>query len=475
MSSTLHQTIKTLQSLKGKAKQTFLEEFRDKAAPQDVEDLKQYFLQVYNGENWYQTEIKGGSSNSVLNIGKPKLTALEAISEFLKGTRRGDAGSASLSGVYSRCKDEGERELLQYALWKDMKAGFAEKSINKVFKDLIFIPPYQRLATIDKGYHLKWDWSEGVIVQNKEDWMFANMICDPSGSSELRSRNFNIIDHPDLPLVDLANFLGGMLEEKMVVHGELYVTDADDKPLGREASNGLVNGIIQTGEQLPAGHKLKFIAWDIIGYDEFMAGKCEIPYYNRLTSLEYIWCSVDSLEPKFLDVFTLENSETCHTLTEVRDAFAKVVKGRGEGIVMKNPRGIWEDHDGGHPDAIKVKVQIDSVELRIVSYNEADAKSKHAGTFASLQCESEDGKIITGVSGMTDAMRLEIHMNREKYQGGIISARCNGIQYNPEEPHSLYFAQFVEVRTDKTVADTFERIVSIQNAAIESKIMSKEK
>ena len=174
-------------------------------------------------------------------------------------------------------------------------------------------------------------------------------------------------------------------------------------------------------------------------------------------------------------MFTLENSETCHTLTEVRDAFAKVVKGRGEGIVMKNPRGIWEDHDGGHPDAIKVKVQIDSVELRIVSYNEADAKSKHAGTFASLQCESEDGKIITGVSGMTDAMRLEIHMNREKYQGGIISARCNGIQYNPEEPHSLYFAQFVEVRTDKTVADTFERIVSIQNAAIESKIMSKEK
>lgn len=475
MPSVLYQTIKELQSLKGKAKQTFLENFRDTSTPEEVTTLKEYLKVVYGDSNWYQTKIEAGSSNSVMNIGKKKLSALEAINEFLSlPNRRGAAGASALSALAGRCHDDAERELVQYALWKDLKAGFAQKSINKVFPDLIFIPPYQRLSTLDKMNHLQWDWSQGIFVQTKEDFMFGNIICCEF-KPEIRSRNYNLIEHENLPLQELARSIGEMLCERVVIHGEIYVEDENGVRLGREASNGLVNGVIQTGEVLPAGYNMKYVAWDLIPYGEFMSGKYHSEYETRHKNLVYVIESAQSVYPELAPFISLISTVRCKTLSEVRDAFSKVVNAHGEGIVLKNPKGVWEDNDAGHKDAVKVKVQIDSVELKIVSFNEADPKSKHAGTFASLQCETEDGLIQTGVSGMTDAMRLELHMNREKYIGSVVSARCNGIQYNPEAPHSLYFAQFVEVRPDKTSADTLERVEAIQRSAIESKIMSKEK
>ena len=93
--------------------------------------------------------------------------------------------------------------------------------------------------------------------------------------------------------------------------------------------------------------------------------------------------------------------------------------------------------------------------------------------FASLQCQSEDGKVVTGVSGMTDEWRQKIHEDREYYLDSVITVQCNGIQWNEQEPHSLYYPQFVEPRRDKQTADTLEDIISIQDSAVDACIMSK--
>ena len=138
---------------------------------------------------------------------------------------------------------------------------------------------------------------------------------------------------------------------------------------------------------------------------------------------------------------------------------------------MKNPEGFWEHSDSGSPDQVKGKIEME-VDLKIVGLNEADKNSRHAGTFASLVCESSDGRIVSGCSGMSDAERQNIFENFSFYEGKIFTGRCNGIQYNPEEPHSLYFLRFIEHRPDKTEADSFEKIEEIQRDAIASAMIS---
>ena len=434
--------------------------------PAEAEELSWYLGMVYSGQNWYQTKI--GKPGALAMIGKPAQGLREGIEAFFSGERRGSAGATRLGVLNASLKTQEERELLQFALWADIKASFGPKSINKVWPGLIFIPPYQRCATYDKGYHLAWNWQAGVFVQEKEDQMFCNLICDEE--PQVFSRNFNLIACPSSMKVLTDHALEALryFGEPVVIHGELKVrNDATGEFLGREASNGLVNGIIQTGLDLPEGHSAHIVVWDMIPKYDFFRGKCLIPYKERFTLLADFLGSTLAGNTKLIANAIVKDIE------EVKGIFGSVVSKNGEGLVIKSADGTWENSDGGSTDAIKLKIEI-VVELQIIDFKEAEAKSKHSGTFASLQCRSSDGKVVTGVSGMTDEMRAEMDANRDEYRGAIISSRCNGIQWNPEEPHSLYFAQFVEVRRDKAVADNLEDIVSIQESAILNRLMSKD-
>ena len=293
--------------------------------------------------------------------------------------------------------------------------------------------------------------------------MFGNLIC--SAEPTLRSRNWNLIESVSTqPLKDGALWIREQLGD-CVVMGEIIVSDSNGVPLGRESSNGLVNGIIQTGEELPEGHTVSMKVWNCVPLHDFMKGSTIYDYETLFGDLEY---ALEENAGKF--PLSMVQNDRVKTIQEALEIFVKILKEKGEGVVMKNPKGLWSHNDGGSKDEIKVKIEME-VDLEITAINEADAKSKHAETFASLECKSSDGKIITGISGMTDAKRMEIHLNRDKFIGSVIAAKCNGIQYNPEEPHSIYFGQFLESRLDKTTANSFEEIVEIQEAAIRTRLM----
>ena len=457
---TLHECITKVQSVKGKEKQTFLLSLKE-TDPQLFSDVAEYLSMVYGTENWYQTTIK--SVGPLMVMGKPKMSAIEIIKTFFSGERRGNAGANLLGSLVARAETQGDKDLVQYAMWKDIKAGLGPISINKVFPNLIFIPPYQRCSTVTKGYLNSWDWETGIFIQKKEDQMFGNLIC--SEEPYLRSRNWNLIDGGSTkPLKDAGMWVREQLGD-CVVMGEIIVLDSEGVPLGRESSNGLVNGIIQTGEELPEGNTISMKVWNCVPLDDFMKGETEHSYETLFSDLECVMEENTGNYP-----LSMVQSDRVTTIQQALEIFVKILKEKGEGVVMKNPRGLWSHNDGGSKDEIKVKIEME-VDLEITAINEAEAKSKHVDTFASLECKSSDGRIITGISGMTDAKRMEIHLNREKYIGSVIAAKCNGIQYNPEEPHSIYFGQFLESRLDKTTANSFEEIVEIQEAAIRTRLM----
>lgn len=458
MSKRLHEIIKQVADTKGSnAKLDLLRGL----SSEESDLVRDYLSRVYSGANWYQTKLPAPAGRISI-MGKSPVTIFEAIDQFMGGDRRGDKGAQRLAVFSALLRSDEERELLKWAIWGDIKAGVGPKTINKVWPGLLFIPPYQRCATLDKGYHHKWDWSKGVFVQNKEDQMFGNLVTEEG----LFTRNFNLIESAS---VDELNAWATEVKREfgdLVFHGEIQVKDAEGEYVTREKSNGLINGLFQTGEELPEGYTVNMTLWNVIEKAEFYRGKSEFRYETCFETLTEILKALPC--PRL----RLVRNERVKSMEDVKAIFREVLKAKGEGLVMKDPDGTWEDDDGGAEGQVKVKIEM-PVELRIVGFNEAGPKSKYHGMFASLQCQSEDGKVITGVSGMSDEWRQKINEDREYYLGSVITIQCNGIQWNERQPHSLYYPQFIEPRHDKQSADKLENIISIQDSAVDACIMSK--
>lgn len=458
MSIRLYQQIKQVADTKGSnAKLDILKGL----SAEDSEFMRDYLSRVYSGANWYQTKLpKPAGRISVM--GKAPVTILEAIDQFMGGDRRGDKGVQRLAVLSALLRSDEERDLLKWAIWGDIKAGVGPKTINKVWPGLIFIPPYQRCSTLDKGYHHRWDWSKGIFVQNKEDQMFGNLITEEG----LFTRNFNLVESESVR--ELNEWATKVKQEfgSLVFHGEIQVKDANGEYVTREKSNGLINGLIQTGEELPEGFTVNMTLWNVVDKADFYRGFSSYRYEACFEALQEI------LDVHPCDKLRIVRNERVKSMEDVKAIFREVLKAKGEGLVMKDPDGTWADDDGGSEGQVKVKIEM-PVELRIVGFNEADSKSKYRDMFASLQCQSEDGKVVTGVSGMTDEWRQKINEDREYYLDSVITVQCNGIQWNEREPHSLYYPQFVEPRRDKQTSDTLENIISIQDSAVDACIMSK--
>ena len=86
-----------------------------------------------------------------------------------------------------------------------------------------------------------------------------------------------------------------------------------------------------------------------------------------------------------------------------------------------------------------------------------------------LEVQSADGSVKFNVgTGFKDAQRQEflLHVDEWIATGKIATIKGNGLTKNKLKPdfYAIYLGRFVEVRDDKTVADTYDEIVDIINA-----------
>ena len=66
-------------------------------------------------------------------------------------------------------------------------------------------------------------------------------------------------------------------------------------------------------------------------------------------------------------------------------------------------------------------------------------------------------------------MRDEIWNNKDKYLGKIVEVKANGVSSNRDGGYSLLYPNFVEVRDDKSIANTLEEILEIEKSISEVK------
>lgn len=422
--------------------------------------LEKYLSTVYDARlSFYVQKYTAGAPQSKAFEDVEVENMLDFVTSLSERLLSGDAAQEAITEFTGQLTAEGQ-ELFQYLIKRDIKAGVAAGTLIKIWPSSIFIEPYQRcvLAKDTKTDVKNWGL---YISQLKADGMFTSL----NASDEMHhtaSRAGTIFPN-SVPFMKVINEVRQHSEEIILqdykvkdctLEGEFLIR-VDGKILPREESNGMLNSLQQSGKELPENAELIYLIWDIVPtVKRKYKGSFGVGYKDRFQAIERVFNGGNLVQPIETRFFNTYNECVEHFLEKLNDGL--------EGTIIKHPQAIWED--GDNKLQIKMKIEADC-EMKVVGFNPAEPGSKYEHLFGSLQLESSDGLVKVGCSsGLKDAERIELHAMGDNLIDQIVTVRFNDIMHpkeNGEEFHSLFLPRFVELRLDKTEADSLDRIQDI--------------
>ena len=350
--------------------------------------------------------------------------------------------------------DEPSGELFRRIIRKDLRAGFTDGTINRVFPKTLAEFPYMRCSLPAKSSMPDWDWSVGIISQEKADGMFANVDVDVAGQVTMTTRAGSPIplDH----LQELEAACSATLAKGTQTHGELTVFK-DGALLPREEGNGVLNSILNGGE-LQVGYSVRFDAWDQIPLTAVQPkGKYAVGYRQRLRELlgQYQAATCGN-EVRVHGGVHVIPTRIVRSKVEAMGHYRELLKAGREGTICKHPDAAWKD--GTSKDQVKLKLEVD-VDLEVVNILLGTPGTKNEGRPGSLECRTSCGGLSVGVAIKNEKMRDAMN---DSWIGTIMPVRFNSIM-EPETPDgiaSLFLPRFVEdtPRADKRQADSLEQV-----------------
>lgn len=420
----------------------------------DNPELRKFLKLVYDNKalNFYQKEVDVlFSSAKEEDVSREVIDYINLGAALNSRVLSGHEAKAVIANFFIE-SDIYSREALVLMLARDVKAGISAKTINKAFEGLIPLSSYMR-CSLPKAVKLEtWDWDNGVILQTKEDAMFSNVDIASGELFNITSRTGTRypVDKFSPYFKDISdkNVTFG-LDGEYQLHGEMIVYE-DGKPLPREKSNGVMNSVEQ-GDDFGPNQEPVFVVWDIIPLQAAESGATvEIPYYERMKLARQAIEGITNI--RFV------KTEIVHSFSDAIQINQNKMKGGLEGSILVNPYGFWKDGDS--KDKVKLKME-KSVDLIVVGINPGNGKN--ADTFGSLVMQSSCGRLEVGISGFTDKMRKQLAAMGDSVKGLIMEVVANGIMRSedPDKPHSLFLPRFKEVRHDKQIPDSYERIEEI--------------
>lgn len=380
--------------------------------------------------------------------------AQQLLDRSLTGYAARDAIQATLDDLNAE-----SAQLFARILGKDLRAGVGDAIVNAAFPGLIPEFAYMRCSLPKHAKLDQWPWARGVFSQLKADGMFANVSVEETGEVGVTSRQGQEI--PAELLGSLLDQMAGRLRGGHQYHGELLVQRQNIAgwfTLPREESNGMMKR-----ETLPPGHRVVFLAWDMIPLEAVKPkGSYRTPYAERFGLLEALVGSEDLVHDNQIGLIP---TRIVYSLAEAYAHYKEQLAQGLEGTIIKRPDAIWRDGDSTEQVKLKLKVEI---EMRIVGFNEGTGKNR--GSLGSFQTMSECGQVATNVNGRSDPMRRAVWSELEDWRDSIICVETNGLLAPKKagDTHSLFLPVFVERRGDKRHADTLQRIEDIIEAATQA-------
>jgi len=401
--------------------------------------LKQYYIR----------KIPEYAHNIPGFVSPEKPLSLElAINELERLSRReltGNAGVEHLRKILSSVHSA-DAEVIKLIIAKDLDCGVSISTVNKIWPDLI--PEWP--CMLASGYHeklinkLKWP----AYAQLKSDGMRCNAVIN-NGQVDFFARSgkpldiLGKLDHALYTLIGSNDTLSFAHDDGngIVIDGELMVWNEDfTKPMTRKEGNGILTKANRGTISPEEAKRVYFVIWDWIPYNKFQSGYFQLPYGMRFSELKL--ATTDNITIQVIETKEVQNLE------EAQVEFRRYLSEGYEGIILKDINAPWEDKRS--KSLIKFKAELEC-DLLITGVEEG--RGKYEGMVGAFCCESADGKVKVNVgTGISDAQRKEYWEN--KPIGKIAAIKYNEIIKASDGSTSLFLPVFVEVRFDKTEADT---------------------
>jgi len=377
-------------------------------------------------------------------------------------TKTGNAAKAAIKEMLE-ASDNWVRVLFQWAIEKKLPGNIGRTIANKVWPDMIYKQPYGGCKPYDPEWiDRRFDWDEGVLIEEKIDGMTMMLSKD-------MHRNPKVHTRAGQDITDQMHWyfrrVFSVMELGTVLHVEAQVLQ-NGRPIDRAEGNGYFNSIIKgEGKQLRPDQILLTVL-DQIDYDGFYKGKDPTPAgvrLNRMISFveEYEMVTEQPGHVSHHQYVTFPLWQLIHSVPEAMRFAQNMIRGGGEGAVIKDPAAPWESKK--MTSQMKVKNEFDCT-LQVVGCKPHKVNPDWVG---SLICTSEQilhdrqmglPAIETLVgSGLNEEAGHELDRTQgpDAFIGKLVEVKAECITKND----ALQLPRVIEIRHDKTKADTYDEVV----------------
>lgn len=325
--------------------------------------------------------------------------------------------------------------LLQNMINHDPNCKVAEGLVNKCWPNLI--PKFPVMLAEDYDEKTAKGIPEGrdkIIIQKKEDGGRVAIVVNELGAVTVYSRSGNILEMHGV-LDFFCRFPG------MVFDGELLVVDASGTQ-DRKTGNGNFNRAVRNTITKEQAEMFHVCLWDLIPLDKWKSGFDETAYsirFDNLSKNEY---------PKNVSIV---ESELISTHEEAQPFYARMLKQKFEGAMIKRANAPWEARRS--KNVLKLKETKDATLI----CKAVQPHSKNPDWIGSLECETSCGKLRVSVgSGLTEEDRKK---KPEEYIDKLIAVQYNMlINSRNSDKHSMFLPRYDYIRSDVKQADTLDHL-----------------
>ena len=365
---------------------------------------------------------------------------VKLVNRSLTGHKARDA----ILEISERFDSEEWNTFLAPVLRKDLRAGFSERTINKVVKGTEYeIPVFAcQLATSgddrpemkgEKRLEPKLDGVRVLLMVNVSD-VGTSIVCYSRNGKVFE--NFGHIEAQiTANIAKLISTNPRTLMNGFVLDGEVIGNSFQE--LMRQARRKTAT---------PADDSV-FNVFDILPLAEFNAGKWNVSLKKRIEMLEKMRPIIDEMDNVELLPHIMVDLDTAAGQDQFRRYAKDMVTAGFEGIMIKGLESPYVSRRNLF--WMKWKPVYD-YDLTVIGVEEGNGKL--VGKMGALICEGmDDGKHIqvNVGGGYTDEERQEYWDNRDSVIGQTAVVICDAVTQNQDGTYSLRFPRFKTFREDK--------------------------
>ncbi|CDT53861.1 putative DNA ligase (ATP) [Vibrio coralliirubri] len=351
-------------------------------------------------------------------------------------------------------------ELLSRIIKRNLKAGFSESTVNKVFPNTIYVFKNMLAHPFDDYCHeIEWP----AFAEIKEDGVRG--FCLENKSHEYVSRN-------GLPLYANEE-LKAQSEILMSCWRKEFVEDADclmviDSEMV-EASDDFNDSV--SGARKKGGTKtMQIKVIDILTQNEFDSRKSRLVYSERREKMKDFFFKYGEQFPRI----SLTDAVSIQNEAHAREYFKRVHDSGKEGLIVKVPNGLWEGKRSKNWLKMKGLIDKDLVVKELVP-GEEGKEFEHLMGAAICDYENSKGKTVEVRIGGgwsieeraqhwanyhdepvtyyskkgNETIEHVIEPNGEMLVGQVIQVHA----HEETKDGSLRHPRYIKIRTDKSAED----------------------